>query len=76
MRDLVNRVTSYEVPDPGRIRVTEIAERNIEIDELVNPNTVTSSSFSDDERYLDTSTAKQLKIKYRSQRDAKQTKKL
>ena len=53
LRDLLKRVTSYEAPDLGRIRVTEIAESNIESDDLVDPNAVTSSSPSDDECYLD-----------------------
>ena len=53
MRDLVNSVTSYEAPDPGGIRVTEIAESAIESDDLVLLNAVTSSLSSDDEWYLD-----------------------
>ena len=53
LRDLLNSITSYEAPDPGRFRVTEIAERDIESDDLVDPNAVTSSSSSDDEWYLD-----------------------
>ena len=53
LRDLLNSVTSYEAPDPGRIRVTEIAESDIESDGLVDPHAVTSSSPSDDEWYLD-----------------------
>ena len=53
LRDLLNIITSYEAPDPGRIRVKEIAESDIESDDLVDPNAVTSSSSSDDEWYLD-----------------------
>ena len=53
LRDLLNSITSYETPDPGRVRVTEIAESDIEIYNLVDPNAVTSSSPSDDEWYLD-----------------------
>ena len=53
LRDLINSITTYEAPDPGRIRVTEIAESDIESDDLVDPNEVTSSSPSDDEWYLD-----------------------
>ena len=53
LRDLLNRVTSYEAPDPGRTRVTEIDESNIESDDLVDPNAVTSSSPLDDECYFD-----------------------
>ena len=53
LRDLLNSITSYEDPDPGRIRVTEIAESDIESDDLVDPNAVTSSSSSDDEWYFD-----------------------
>ena len=53
MRDLLNSITTYEAPDPGRIRVTEIAESDTESDDLVDPNAVTSSSPSDDEWYLD-----------------------
>ena len=56
LRDLLNSITSYEAPDPGRFRVTEIAESDIESDDLVDPNAVTSSSSSDnedDEWYLD-----------------------
>ena len=49
LRDLLISITSYEAPDPGRIRVTEIAESDIESDDLVDPNAVTSSSSSDDE---------------------------
>ena len=30
LRDLLNSITSYEAPDPGRVRVTEIAESDIE----------------------------------------------
>ena len=52
LRDLLNVFTNYEAPGPGRIRVTEIAESNIESDGLVNLNAVTSSP-SDDELYLD-----------------------
>ena len=53
LRDLLNSITSYEAPDPGRVRVTEIVESDIESDDLVDPNAVTSSSSSDDEWYLD-----------------------
>ena len=52
LRDLLNSITRYEAPDPGRFRVTEIAESDIESDELVDPNAVISSSPSDDEWYL------------------------
>ena len=53
LRDLLNSITSYEAPDPGRIRVTENAESDIESNDLVDPNAVTSSSPSDDDWYLD-----------------------
>ena len=53
LRDLLNSITSYEAPDPGRVCVTEIAESDIESDDLVDPNAVTSSSPADDEWYLD-----------------------
>ena len=53
LRDLLNSIPSYEAPDPGRISVTEIAESDIESDDLVDPNAVTFSSPSDDEWYLD-----------------------
>ena len=53
LRDLLNSITSYEAPDPGRIRVSEIAESDIESDHLVDPNAVIFSSSSDDEWYLD-----------------------
>ena len=53
LRNLLNSITSYESPDPGRIRVTEIVESDIESDDLNDPNAVTSSSPSDDEWYLD-----------------------
>ena len=55
LRDLLNVFTNYEAPDPGRFRVTEIAENNIESDGLVDLNAVTSSP-SDDEWYLDRET--------------------
>ena len=71
LRDLLNRVSSYEAPDPGRIRVTEIAESNIESDDLVDANAVTSSSPSDDERYLDREAVEDSATQ---SRDAKQTK--
>ena len=53
LRDLLNSVTSYEAPDPGRVRVMEIAENTIENDGLVDTNAVTSFSSSDDEWFLD-----------------------
>ena len=53
LRDLLNSIPSYEAPDPGRICLTEIAESDIESDDLVDPNAVTFSSPSDDEWYLD-----------------------
>ena len=53
LRDMLNSVTSNEVLDPGRIRVIEIAEGDIESDELVDPNEVTPFSPSDHEWYLD-----------------------
>ena len=53
MKDLLNSITSYESPDPDRICVTEIAESDIESNDLVDPNAVSSSSPSDDEWYLD-----------------------
>ena len=53
LRDLLNSITSYEAPDPGRIRVTENAETDIAKDDLVDPNAVTSSSPSDEEWHLD-----------------------
>ena len=65
LRDLLNSITSFEALDPGRIRVTEIAESDIESDDffrskcshfffvLVDPNAVTSSSSLNDEWYLD-----------------------
>ena len=71
LRELLNSFTSYEAPDPGRIRVTEIAESDNKSDDLVDPNAVTSSSSSDD-TMNGTSTAKQLSTQHRSQRDAKQ----
>ena len=49
LRDLLNSISSYEPPESGRIRVTEIAESDIESDDLVGPNAVTSASSSDDE---------------------------
>ena len=42
--------------DPGRVRVAEIDESDIESDDLVDPNAVNSSSPSDDEMYLDRET--------------------
>ena len=71
LRDLLNRVTSYEAPDPGGIRVTEITASNIESDDLVDPK---QSLLLRLRMMNGTSTAKQLKIQHRSQRDAKQTK--
>ena len=53
LRNLLNSVTSYEAPDPGRVRVTEIAENTIENDGLVDTNAVTFFSSSDDEWYRD-----------------------
>ena len=53
LRDLLNSITSYEAPNPGRTRVTNTAESNIGSDDLVDPNAVTSSSSWDDEWYLD-----------------------
>ena len=53
MRDLLSCITSYEALDPGRNRVTETAESNLERDDLVDPNAVISSSSSDNECYLD-----------------------
>ena len=53
LRDLLNSNTRYEAPVPGRIRATEIAESDIESDDLVDPNAVTISSSSDYEWYLD-----------------------
>ena len=53
MRDLLSCITSYEALDPGRNRFTETAESNLESDDLVDPNAVTSSSSSDDAWYLD-----------------------
>ena len=47
LRDILNSVTSYEAPDSGKIRVKENAESDIESDDLVDPNGVTSSSPSD-----------------------------
>ena len=49
LRDLLKSITSYEAPDPGRIRNTEKAESNIESDDSVDPKAVTSSLSSDDE---------------------------
>ena len=49
LRDILNSVTSYQALDSGWIRVKEIAESDIESDDLVDPSAVTSSSPSDDE---------------------------
>ena len=49
LRDILNSVTSYEAPDSGKICVKESAESDIESDDLVDPNGVTSSSPSDHE---------------------------
>ena len=49
LRDLLNSVSSYQAPDSGWIRVKEIAESDIESNDLVDPSAVTSSSPSDDE---------------------------
>ena len=85
LRDLLKSITSYEALDPSRIPVTEIAESDIESVDLVDPNAVTSSSFwliqiqsllLRHQTMNGTSTAKQLKTQHRSQKDAKQTKKL
>ena len=43
LRDLLNSFTNYDIPFPGRIRVTETAESDIKSDDLVNPIAVTSS---------------------------------
>ena len=71
MVELLNSVTSYEAPDPGRVRVTEIPESDIKSDDLVYPKANTSSSHSDDEWYVD---REAVEIQHRRQRDAKQTK--
>ena len=40
------------MPDPGRFRVIQLDESEL-IDDLIDPNADISSSFSDDEWYLD-----------------------